>query len=84
MKGTFFRSSFVHLGKRKLKSSMVGVVVFPALILEKKFSTKRVRRLQTFRWLTYSGFNKYKFSLRHLSPFEQRIPLYAEHALLVH
>ena len=30
----------MHLGKRKLKSSMVGVAVFPALIFEKKILHK--------------------------------------------
>lgn len=60
---TLFRSCCVHLGKCKLKSSMVSLAVFPALILRKEISTKKVRRLKHERYLTYSGLHTHQTPL---------------------
>ena len=54
------------LGKCRQKSSTVGVIVFPPLILEKKFSIKSVSKLQTSISFKYSGFRWITSSLRRL------------------
>ena len=58
---TRFNNSLIHLGKCKQKSSITGVSVLPPLILEKKFSTKRVKRLSTSTYSMKFGLSSITF-----------------------
>ena len=65
---TRFSNSLIHLGKRKQTSSIMGVSVLPPLILEKKFSTKRVKRLSTSMCLMKLGLSSMTFVFSLVRP----------------
>ena len=56
-----FQQVVVTSGKAKQKSSIIGESVLPPLILEKKFSTKRVKRLSTSTYSMKFGLNPITF-----------------------